>query len=150
MPVQKLDPGQANHSPSSELMTLVDIDHMSDFKEVVQFLEKHVDDVIAEVHGFDKLYIDNGKVMLNAPPAPESGDDHGHELLRTLSEKELPGHSGVTLRREFKVHDLGPDDAAPGRRRVEIREDVVRAPEEVGKPPAYEENVVTVSIARKL
>lgn len=144
-----VDPGKANHSPSAELMELVNIEHMSDFKDVVKFLEQHLDDVIKEVHGFDKLYLDNGKVMLNAPPAAEAGDSHGAELLRTLSEKESADHAGITLKREFKVHSLGVDPSDATRHKVEIREDVVQAPTESGKPPVYQENVVTVSIQRK-
>lgn len=148
MPVQNLDAGDASHSPSAAFMHLVDVEkeHLNDFDQVVAYLKEHLDDIIGEVHGFDKLLIDDGKVQLNAPPAPEPGDSHGSLLLRTLSEAEGP--AGITLKREFKVHDCGvdPDDGAL--HRVEIREDTVRAPTEAGQPPVYKENVVTVSIKR--
>ena len=145
---QTLDAGAANHSPSSEFMHLVDVEkeHLNDFKDVVAFLEKHLDDIINEVHGFDKLLIDDGKTQLNAPPKPEAGDSHGSLLLRTLSEKEGP--EGITLKREFKVHDCGVDPNNAALHMVEIREDTVAAPTEVGQPPVYKENAVTVSIDR--
>jgi hypothetical protein len=139
MPTQKLDAGKASHSPSSELMELVDVDHMADFDQVVEFLRDNLDRVIREVHGFDKLLLDNGKTQLNCPPPPERGDSHGHLLLRTLSERE--GSGGITLKREFKVHDSGADPDKAGHYRVEIREDIVKA------GGSYHENVVTVSIA---
>ena len=77
MPEQKLDAGEASHSPSAELMKLVDVDHMHDFAVVVEYLKANLDNIITEVHGFDKLLIDNGKTQLNCPPAPETGDSHG-------------------------------------------------------------------------
>jgi hypothetical protein len=132
---------------SSELMELVNINHemdWRDFDDVVEFLEKNLDAVIKEVHGFDKLIIDDGKVMLNVPPSPEAGDSHGGELLRTLSEKQ--GSGGITLKREFKVHLLGPDPDDATKRRIEIREDVVRAPDEAGQPPIYAEHSVVITI----
>jgi len=144
-----VDFGEATHSPSSELMKLTDIDHMSDFEEVVAFLMKHLDDVINEVHGFDKLLIDDGKTQLNCPPAPETGDSHGAMLLRTLSEKEAPAHDNITLKREFKVHDCGVDPEDPNKHKVEIREDTVQTPSEAGKPPIMKENVKVVSITRQ-
>eukprot|EP00934_Nitzschia_sp_Nitz4_P009232 Nitzschia sp. Nitz4//scaffold188_size43225//8310//8927//NITZ4_007343-RA/size43225-snap-gene-0.38-mRNA-1//-1//CDS//3329539838//9222//frame0 len=137
------DVGETTHSPSAELMKLVDIDHLSDFEEVVAFISANVDKVIAEVHGFDKLFLDNEKVMLNCPPAPESGDSHGSELIRTLSEKEGPG--GVALKREFKVHDMGVDAENAGQHKIEIREDVVKAG---NNGPEYSENIKVVSITR--
>jgi hypothetical protein len=149
MPVQQLDAGKASHSPSSALMDLVNIHHemdWSDFDEVVKFLEGNLDRVIAEVHGFHKLLVDDGKTQLNCPPAPEAGDSHGSLLLRTLSEKE--GAHGVTLKREFKVHDCGADPNQPDHHLVEIREDIVQAPTEAGKPPVMTEHAVTVSINR--
>jgi hypothetical protein len=149
MPVQKLDAGKASHSPSSALMDLVNIHHemdWSDFDDVVKFIEENLDKVIDEVHGFDKLLLDDGKTQLNCPPAPESGDSHGGLLLRTLSEKE--GDHGVTMKREFKVHDMGIDPDEPENHRVEIREDVIKAPSEAGQPPICSENVAVVSIYR--
>lgn len=146
MPTQNLDAGEASHSPSAELMKLADVDHMTDFQEVVVFLSANLDKVISEVHGFDKLIVDNGKTQLNCPPSPEDGDSHGNLLIRTLSEKEGPG--GITLKREFKVHDCGVDADAEGKHKVEIREDVMSAPAEAGQPPLMTENVLIVSITR--
>ena len=143
-----VDFGEATHSPSSELMRLVDIDHLADFEEVVAFLMENLDKVINEVHGFDKLLIDDGKTQLNCPPAPEKNDSHGSMLLRTLSEKEAPEHDNISLKREFKVHDCGVDPEDPRKHKVEIREDIVQAPTEVGKPPIMKENVRVVSIVR--
>jgi hypothetical protein len=136
-----VDAGLAVHSPSAELMTLVDVDHLADFDQVVAFLAANLDKVIAEVHGFDKLLIDNGKTQLNCPPAPEDGDSHGAELVRTLS--EMQGADGVMLRREFKVHDMGVDAENPGKHKVEIREDIV------GGPQGFAENIRVVSIIRE-
>jgi hypothetical protein len=61
-----------------------------------------------------------------------------------LSEKA--GEGGIALKREFKVHLVGPDPDDPNRRLVEIREDVVKAPGAAGQPPVQSENAVTVSI----
>jgi hypothetical protein len=133
---QTLDAGSANHSPSSEFMELVDVDHQNDFEKVVEYLSANLDKIIKEVHGFDKLLLDNGKTQLNCPPAPEGGDNHGGLLIRTLSESEGP--SGITLKREFKVHAL-----ADGK--VEIREDVVKA---ANGQPEMSENVKVLAIAR--
>jgi hypothetical protein len=49
------------------------------------------------------------------------------------------------LKREFKVHDVGVDLENPGKHKVEVREDVVKA--ENGSP-SYVENVKVVSITR--
>jgi hypothetical protein len=141
-----VDMGKAMHSPSAEFMELVDVEHMSDFKQVTEVLKANLDKIISEVHGFDKLLIDNGKTQLNCPPAPEPGDSHGSLLIRTLSEKE--GSFGITLKREFKVHDCGIDTENAGMHRVEIREDVVKAPDAVGQSPDMSENVIVVSINR--
>jgi len=136
-----VDAGILSHSPSSELMSLVDVDHLTNFEDVVAFLSTNLDKVISEVHGFDKLMLDNKKTQLNCPPAPEAGDSHGAELVRTLSETQRPG--GVTLRREFKVHDMGVDPENPHKHKVEIREDIV------GGPKGYAENIRIVSIGRE-
>jgi hypothetical protein len=143
---QTLDAGKATHSPSAEFMELVDVDHMSDFSQVVEYLTLNLDKIINEVHGFDKLLIDNEKTQLNCPPAPEPSDSHGSLLIRTLSEKEGP--FGITLKREFKVHDCGVDAENAGKHKVEIREDVVKAPYTQGQPPFMSENVLVVSITR--
>jgi hypothetical protein len=139
---------EATHSPSAELMKLADVNHLSDFDEVVAFLTTNLDKVISEVHGFDKLLIDDGNTQLNCPPVPEAGDSHGSLLLRTLSEKEAPEHDNITLKREFKVHDCGADPEDPQKHKVEIREDVTKAPTELGQPPIMTENVRIVSIVR--
>jgi hypothetical protein len=144
--IQDIDAGKALHSPSAELMELVDVDHMSDFNQVVEYISLNLDRIIREVHGFDKLLIDNVKTQLNCPPAPEAGDSHGALLVRTLSEKE--GSFGITLKREFKVHDCGVDAENPGKHKVEIREDVVMAPAAQGQVPIMTENVLVVSISR--
>jgi hypothetical protein len=41
---------------------------------------------------------------------------------------------------------MGVDPDDENRKLVEIREDVIRAPDEPGKPPVLSENTVTVSI----
>jgi hypothetical protein len=143
---QTLDAGKALHSPSAEFMELVDVEHLSDFQQVVDYLKVNLDKIIQEVHGFDKLLLDNEKTQLNCPPAPEPGDSHGALLIRTLSEAEGP--FGITLKREFKVHDCGVDADQEGYHKVEIREDIVKAPEEEGQQPIMSENVIVVSIQR--
>lgn len=135
---QTLDAGAANHSPSTEFMTLCDVDHQNDFEKVVDFLKTNLDAVIKEIHGFDKLLIDNGKTQINAPP---DGASNGGLLLRTLSEVNSSAGGGITLKREFKVHDLGDG-------KVEIREDIVKAPATEGEPPIEEENKIVVEITR--
>ncbi|KAL3919681.1 MAG: hypothetical protein SGILL_003634 [Bacillariaceae sp.] len=135
---QTLDAGAANHSPSSELMTLVDVDHQNDFQKVVEYLEANLDAIIKEVHGFDKLLLDNGKTQLNCPPASEGGDSHGGLLIKTLSETEGP--NGISLKREFKVHSVSDG-------KVEIREDVVKAT--ANGQPDLMENVKVLAIARQ-
>lgn len=138
-----------SNSPSTYLMELTNINHdmdWSDFDEVVKFLEAYLDKVINEVHGFDKLLLDDGKTQLNCPPKPASLDSRGNLLLKTLSEKH--GAHGITVKREFKVHDAGVDPDEPANHLVTIREDIVKAPVEVG-PPILSENTVTISICRK-
>ena len=142
MPVPIVD--ASKNSPSAVLMELVDIDHLSDFNEVVQFLTENLDKVINEVHNFDKLLINSGKTQLNCPPAPEPNDSHGGLLIRTLSENI--SDKGIALKREFKVHQVGVD--ADGKHKVEIREDVVSAPEVPGEAPVMSENRVVVSVVR--
>ena len=144
---QTLDAGEANHSPSATFMKLVDVDHLNDFDAVVKYLTNNLDKIIKEIHGFDKLLIDNGKTQVNAPPAPENGDSHGGLLLRSLSEVE--GSGGITYKREFKVHDLGVDPDNAGLHKIEVREDSEKAPDEVGKPPVMVENKVCISIKRE-
>ena len=60
-----VDVGVESKSPSSILMSLVNINHeldWSDFDDVVKFLEENVYKVIDEVHGLDKLLLDDGAV----------------------------------------------------------------------------------------
>ena len=85
------------------------------------------------------------QTMLNCPPAPESSDSHGNELIRTLSEKQTS--LGIALKREIKVHVLGPDPDDATKTRIEIREDMVHGGDD-GKP-AYSEHRETISIVRK-
>jgi hypothetical protein len=59
----------------------------------------------------------------------------------------MEGAFGITLKREFKVHDLGTEEGT-NQHKVEIREDVVKAPDAEGKPPVMSENVRVVTIAR--
>lgn len=146
MVTQVLDAGVASHSPSAAFMELVDVDHTNDFDDVVAFLKENLDKIINEVHGFDKLLLDNGKVQLNCPPAPESGDSHGNLLIRTLSESE--GSGGITFKREFKVHECGLDPENNMMHQVEIREDWIKAPDQEGQPPKMVENKIIVSIHR--
>ena len=133
-------------SLSSKLMDLVNINHemdWSDFDDVVKFLEENLDNIINEVHGMDKLLIDDGKTQLNCPP---KADSHGHLLLKTLSEKS--GDHGILLKREIKVHEMGIDPDESNNSLIEIREDITKAPVEPG-PPIMSENQAIVSITRK-
>ena len=151
MTIPIVDAGVASHSPSAELMHLVNI-HRSDgdwtdFPTVVAFLQEHLFEIIHEVHvTFDKLLIDDGETQLNCPPPAEPHDSHGALLLRTLSEQESA--QGIVAKREFKVHDCGPADDTTGRI-VEIREDVMKAPLQAGDSPVMTENVTKVTIVPK-
>ena len=141
------DAGDLLHSPSAELMKLVDVEHLSDFDQVVGFLSKNLDNVISEVHNdYGKLLIDNQTTQLNCPPVGDVGDSHGGLLLKTLS--EVQGPDGVLLKREFKVHDLGRDPKDAGKHQVEIREDMVLAPHKMGDPPVFSERVHVASLVR--
>ena len=141
------DAGDTLHSPSAELMKLVDVDHLSDFDQVVRFLSQNLDHVISEVHNdYGKLLIDNQNTQLNCPPVADVDDSHGGLLLKTLS--EVQGRDGVLFKREFKVHDLGLDPKDAGKHRVEIREDLVLAPHKVGDPPLFSEQVHVTSLVR--
>jgi hypothetical protein len=128
-------------------MKLVNVHHemdLADFDEIVKFLVDNMDAIINDVHKLDKLFLDDGETMLNCPPAPESNDTHGNELIRTLSEKQTS--DGIALKREIKVHSLGPDPEDATKTRVEIREDMVKAND---GSPAYTEHKRVVSIVRK-
>jgi hypothetical protein len=81
----------------------VDPGLLTPVQEVVDFLRAHMDDVINEVHGFGHLLVDDGKVSLNCPPAPESDDTHGGLLIRTVSEQSPDKGEHIILSREFKV-----------------------------------------------
>lgn len=132
----------SSQSPSATLMELTDVDHMSDFDQVTAFLSRNLDKVINEVHGLDKLLLDNGKTQLNCPPKAEKGDSHGSLLIRTLSEKE--GSGGITLKREFKVHVVGA--GSDGKQEIEVREDVVAASP---NGPVNKENRTTLAVVRE-
>jgi hypothetical protein len=153
MTVPVLDAGVASHSPSAELMKLVNIhkagEDWTDFSTVVAFLQEHLYDIIHEVHvTFDKLLIDDGETQLNCPPPAERSDSHGALLLRTLSEQEST--QGIVAKREFKVHDCGPAVVNDSRQRIiEIREDVMKAPVEAGQLPIMTEHVTKVTVAVK-
>ncbi|KAG5175081.1 hypothetical protein JKP88DRAFT_259242 [Tribonema minus] len=131
---------------ASQLMVLTAASNLNDFQDVVTFLKEHLDDVINEVHGFDKLLVDDGTVSLNCPPAPENGDSHGGLLIRTISEQSPDKGEHIVLSREFKVHDLGKSDSAANAHKVEVRCDVTRSAEEGRK---IEEEKVVVDIVRK-
>lgn len=108
-----VDLGEAIHSPSSELMKLADVNHLNDFDQVVNFLKNNLNAIISEIHGFDKLVIDNGVTQINCPPSKDP-TDIGQLLLYTLSETH--NNDGITMRREFKVHQV--------KEGIEIREDI--------------------------
>ncbi|CAM9525526.1 unnamed protein product [Pylaiella littoralis] len=103
------DMGELLHSPSAALMTLVDCDHLNDFDAVCKYLSVNALEVVREVHGVGhprhegRLTIDNHRVMLNCPPAPEDGDSHGHILMKTISERSC--ELGISMKREFRVCD---------------------------------------------
>ncbi|CAB9502863.1 expressed unknown protein [Seminavis robusta] len=144
---QVIDAGVANHSVSATFMKLVNVHHemdLADFEEIVKFLKENIDGVIHDVHKMDKLILDDGETMLNCPPAPEAKDSHGNELIRTLSEKQTS--LGIAVKREVKVHVLGPDPDDATKTRIEIREDMVKGGED-GKP-VFTEHRETISIAR--
>jgi len=64
---QVIDAGVALKSVSAEFMKLVSIHHemnLTDFDDVVKFLEAHLDEIISDVHKLDKLYLDDGEVSL--------------------------------------------------------------------------------------
>mmetsp|Transcript_3258 Transcript_3258/g.5052 ORF Transcript_3258/g.5052 Transcript_3258/m.5052 type:complete len:146 (+) Transcript_3258:18-455(+) len=131
---------------SSQLQELCAASNLNDFEDVVEFLKKHLDDVISEVHGIGKLIVDDGKVSLNCPPAPESGDSHGGLLIRTISEQSPDQGEHIVLSREFKVHDMGKSDVHEGMHKIEIRCDVTKMLNEERK---LEEQKVIVEILRK-
>eukprot|EP00903_Cladosiphon_okamuranus_P008491 g8158.t1 len=103
------DMGELLHSPSAALMTLVDCDHLNDFDAVCNYVSTHAMEVVREVHGVGtarhqgRLTIDNHRVLLNCPPAPEDGDSHGHILIKTISERS--SELGISMKREFRVCD---------------------------------------------
>ncbi|CAB1103125.1 unnamed protein product [Ectocarpus sp. CCAP 1310/34] len=78
--------------------------------------------VVREVHGEGqprhqgRLTIDNHRVMLNCPPAPEKGDSHGHILMKTISERTC--ELGISMKREFRVCDEGDN--------MHVREDICK------------------------
>lgn len=85
------------------------------------------------------------QTLLNCPPAPENNDTHGNEVIRTLSEKQTD--HGITIKREIKVHVVGPDPNDANKQQIEIREDMVK-PGPDGKA-AFTEHRRTISMVRK-
>jgi hypothetical protein len=163
MTIQILDAGVASHSPSTTLMKLVNIhnrDEWTDFNTVVQYIQEHLYDIIHEVHHvFDKLLVDDGETQLNCPPPLSQPNDPSiiphHDtsllLLRTLSEKKST--SGIMAQRIVKVYDCGGvENNHPNHneRRIEIRDDIIRAPIEIGQLPIMTEHVTHVQILRKI
>lgn len=170
-----IDAGVALHSPSTELMRLVNIHNVddrtttttTDFTTITNYLEKHLYDIIHEIHHtYNKLLIDDGQVQINCPPLNEdellarekhiattpTTNDHRHPhagstlLLRTLSEKELT-RGGIIAKREIKVYDCGRDETQPPYRTILIREDIVQASHNVEDThPILTEQSVTVRI----
>jgi hypothetical protein len=67
-----------------------------------------------------------------------------------LSEKEAPEHDNITLKREFKVHDCGADPEDLQKHKVEIREDVTKAPTELGRPPLLRPKMCVSSVLFEL
>ena len=94
----------------------------------------------------DAVFLLPKQTMLNCPPAPDSADSHGNELIRTLSEKQT--EQGIAIKREVKVHVVGPDPDDASKTMVEIREDMVK-PGDDGKA-AFTEHRKTVSLVRKM
>mmetsp|Transcript_17126 Transcript_17126/g.25345 ORF Transcript_17126/g.25345 Transcript_17126/m.25345 type:complete len:164 (+) Transcript_17126:114-605(+) len=132
---------------STQLMQLCASSNLNDFKDVVDFLRLHLDDVINEVHGFEKLLVDDGKVSLNCPPPPEAGDTHGGLLVRTISEQSPDEGEHIILSREFKVHDLGACSDDSPFHRIEIRCDVTRMMPDDSR--ILEEEKAVVEVLRK-
>jgi hypothetical protein len=160
MTIPILDAGVASHSPSTTLMKLVNIhnrDEWTDFNTVVQYIQEHLYDIIHEVHHvFDKLLIDDGETQLNCPPLSQPNDpsttvphpDASLLLLRTLSEQTST--SGIMAQRIVKVYDCGGVENHPHHQRtIEIRDDIIRAPVEIGQLPVMTEHVTHVQILRK-
>eukprot|EP01134_Creolimax_fragrantissima_P006879 CFRG6879T1 len=91
------------------------------FEEVTTFIRKHLREIITSVHNMDKdserLMADDGVTLVNCPPAPEPGDNHGGLLVRTYSEKIENEH--IVLAREFKVHSIDENQ-------VEVRYELTR------------------------
>ena len=161
-----IDAGIALHSPSTELMQLVNIhsnnnNTTTDFTTITTYIEKHLYDIIHEIHHtYDKLLIDNGQVQINCPPHhPEVDHSDTHHpihtsstlILRTLSEKEMANHSGIVAKREIKVYDCGPDPTEPNKfRTILIREDIIEASHNLEDThPSLKEQSVTLRIPLK-
>ena len=168
-----IDAGVALHSPSTELMKLVTMhtddtttattSTASDFTTITNYIEKHLYDIIHEIHHtYDKLLIDDGRVQINCPPLNPDADDiyriddtknHHHPgntlLLRTLSETPATNGNGIVAKREIKVYDCGPDETERHKyRTILIREDIVQASNNVNDThPVLTEQSATIRIA---
>ena len=67
MSPQILDAGVASKSVSASFMKLVNVHHEMDsvdFDQIVKFLEENLDNIISDVHKFDKLMLDDGEVRV--------------------------------------------------------------------------------------
>ena len=169
------DAGVKLHSPSTDLMKLVNIHPntvgdtgttsttWTDFTTITNYIQEHLYDIIYEMHHtYDKLLLDDGEVQINCPPHTED-DSHHHTtsdtnhstlLLRTLSEKEATNGSGITAKREIKVYDCGPvvteDEDDTNLRSILIREDVVQASHDVNDThPILTEQSITIRVPQK-
>ena len=158
-----IDAGVGLHSPSTDLMKLVNIHNetTNDFTTITNYIETHLYDIIHEIHHtYDKLLIDDGQVQINCPPLNDDAnvDDHNHDhhhagstlLLRTLSEKVASNESGIVAKREIKVYDCGPDETQQNYRTILIREGIVEASHDVNDThPTLAEQSVTIRIPHK-
>lgn len=165
VPRTTIDVGVKLHSPSTELMKLVNIHAnegsmdavgpaWTDFTTITDYIHEHLYDIIYEMHHtYDKLLIDNGQVQINCPPSEDtnsSNTSHSTLLLRTLSEKEATNGSGITAKREIKVYDCGPATGDDNHRSILIREDIVQASHDVNDThPILTEQSITIRVPEK-
>eukprot|EP00121_Abeoforma_whisleri_P003619 Awhi_evm1s3253 len=78
-PVHIADLGSDETNYAAQFMHLVEAEKGKDggnFEEVVEYLKLHCKDIVKYVHDMHHLMVDDGKVMLNCPPAPEAGNNH--------------------------------------------------------------------------
>jgi hypothetical protein len=173
MPESKVvDVGVALHSPSAELMKLVNIHHQSDnekwtdFTTIVQYMQEHLYDIIYEVHHvYDKLLIDDTNTQINCPPEEQSNIydtdtntnttiNHTTLILRALSEKELPNGNGIVAKRDIKVYDCGITSGTDINdleyHTIQIREDIIKSSnDETNVQPILYENEIQIIVGKK-